>query len=137
MKEIDVSAFPKAANRLGERVTVRFGDLIHLPDSLVQEDAADCPLQIMGRRTPIVPQTYRFLNELLDACCHLTGMEYLPDMDTRDADEPIPIEGSIAMQRQKIQVGACSVGDVTKRMRARLPIQSPCALWAPGREPGV
>jgi len=70
-------------------------DLIDLPHACMEEEAAHDPTQILGRGEAVVSQLHGFLDESLDIRWDPGGVEELPQMDVRDADEPVPIEGHI------------------------------------------
>ena len=79
----------------------------------VQKNAADCPLECLGRAFTSIPKADGLLNELNGPQILADTVEQIPDGQARDSQEPVPIELGVAMQRQEHQVRTRFVGDAT------------------------
>src|SRR5439155_23594365 len=85
----------------------------HMRVARVQKNAADCPLECIGRAYTIIAEADRLLSELNGTQILADTVEQLPDGQARDGQEPFPIELGVAMQRQEHQVRTSFVGDST------------------------
>ncbi len=137
MKERNIGPLSEAAHGFSQSIACGLCDLIDLPDAGVEKEAAHHPAQILGRGEAVVSQLHGFFDESLDIGWDPGGFEELPQMDVRDADEPLPIKGHIAVQGQKIQVGACSIGDASEEMGTGLMAEPAHAFGEWSLEPGL
>jgi len=97
MKEGNIGSFSEGAHGFSQLITGCLRDLIHLPGAGVEEEAAHHPAQILGRGEAVVSQLHRFLDEPLNVRWGPNGIEKFPNVDGRDANEPLPIEGDVAV----------------------------------------